>query len=66
MKKWFEESDLLINGVSEIVENEVKQQWGWFWGMLEATLGASLLGNMLVGTGERRVGEGTIGAGQDF
>ena len=34
--------------------------------MLEATLGASLLGNMLVGTGERRVGEGTIGAGQDF
>ena len=34
--------------------------------MLEATLGASLLGNMLVGTGKRRVGEGTIGAGQDF
>ena len=34
--------------------------------MLTATLGASLLGNMLAGKGEIRAGQGAISAGQDF
>ena len=42
-----EESGLLIKGVSENIENEVKEQKGGFIGMLLGTLGASLLGNKL-------------------
>ena len=42
-----EESGLLIKGVSEKIENEVKEQKGGFIGMLLGTLGASLLGNKL-------------------
>ena len=34
--------------------------------MLAATLGASLLGNMLIGKVISKSGEGRIGAGQDF
>ena len=34
--------------------------------MLAATLGVSLLRNMLAGKGAIRAGEGTIRAGQDF
>ena len=32
------ESGLLIKGVSRTVENEVKEQKGWFLAMLAATL----------------------------
>ena len=39
--KFLEESDLLIKGVSETVENEVKEQKREFLGMLTATLGDS-------------------------
>ena len=70
--KSYEESGLLID-VSETVENEVKKQRIWFFGMLAATLGASLLGNMLARKGVARAGEGAIRAeerairvGQDF
>ena len=45
----FEESGLLIKGVSEIIKNEAKEQKGRFLGMLLGTLGASLLGNLLTG-----------------
>ena len=45
----FEESGLLIKGVSEIIKNEAKEQKGRFLGMLLGTLGASLLGNRLTG-----------------
>ena len=41
--KSLQEGGLLIKGVSEIVENEVKEQKCGFLGMLAATLGASLL-----------------------
>ena len=68
--KSLEESGLLIKGVSEAIKNESK---GGFLGMLLGTLGASLLGNVLLGKrttkaseGKIRAGEGTIRAGQDF
>ena len=41
-----EDSGLLLKGVSEIVQNEVKEQKGGFLSMLLGTLGASLLGNI--------------------
>ena len=45
--KSFEESGLLIKGVSETIKNEAKEKkWG-FCGMLLGTLGPSLLENLL-------------------
>ena len=61
-----EESGLLIKGVTETVENEIKKQKGEFVGTLVATLGASVLENMLAGKGVIRSGDSTIRAGQDF
>ena len=40
---------LLIQGVSETIKNEAKEQEGEFLGMLLGTLGASFLGNLLNG-----------------
>ena len=56
--KSLEDSGLLLKGVSETVQNEVKEQKGRFLGMLLGTLGASLLGNMLTAKGIIRVGSG--------
>ena len=47
--KSLEDSGLLLEGVTETVQNEVKGQKGGFLSMLLGTLGASLLGNLLVG-----------------
>ena len=47
--KSFEESDLLIKGVSEIIQNEAKKQKAGFLGMLLGKLVAGILGNMLAG-----------------
>ena len=52
-----EDSGLLLKGVTETVQNEVKKQKG-FLGMLWGTLGASLLGNLLTGKGIYRAGKG--------
>ena len=41
-----EDSGLLLKGVTEIVQNEVKGQKGGFLSMLLGTLGATLLGNL--------------------
>ena len=49
--KSLEGSDLLVEGVTETVQNEVKEQNGRFLGMLLGTLGASLLGNLWTGKG---------------
>ena len=49
--KSLEDSGLLLNGVTESVENEVEEQRGGFLSMLLGTLGASLLGNLLTGQG---------------
>ena len=58
--KSLEDAGLLIRSVSEAVGNE------GFLGMATATLGASLLRNMLTGKGVIRAGEGAITADQDF
>ena len=54
---------LLLEGVSETVKNEAKEQKGGFFSMLLGTLGASLLGNMLAGKGVIRAGERTARVG---
>ena len=48
---------LLLKGVTEAVQNEVKEQKGGFLSMLLGTLGASLLGNLLIGKGIYRAGK---------
>ena len=49
--KSLEGSGLLLKGVTETVQNEVKEQKRGFFSMLLGTLGASLLGNFLTGKG---------------
>ena len=56
--KSVEDSRLLLKGVTETVQNEVKGQKGGFLSMLLGTLGASLLGNLLTGKGIYRAGKG--------
>ena len=47
--KSLEDSGLLLTGVTETVQNEIKEQKGGFFSMLLSTLGESLLGNLLTG-----------------
>ena len=56
--KSLEDSGLLIKGLTETVQNEVKEQKEGFLSMLLGTLGASLLGNLLTGRGIYRVRKG--------
>ena len=72
--KSLEDSGLLLKGVTETVETEVKEQKGGFLSMLLGTLGASLFGNLLTGReinrlrkgrGINRAGEGVLRAGYD-
>ena len=49
---------MLLKGVTETVQNEVKEQKGWLLRMLSGTLSASLLGNLLPGKGIYRAGKG--------
>ena len=46
-----EDSSLLLKGVTESVQNEIKEQKGEFVSMLLGTLVANLLGNLLTGKG---------------
>ena len=62
--KSLEDSQLLLKGVTESVQNEIKEQKGGFLIMLLGILGASLLGNLLAGKGINRAGEGIIRAGE--
>ena len=55
--KSLEDSALLLTGVTETVQNVVKEQKGGFLSMLLGTLGASLLGNILGGKGINRAGK---------
>ena len=80
--KSLEDSGLLINGVTETVQNEIKEQKGGFLSMLLDTLGASLLRNLLTGKGAiatshkqiankkaekiNQAGEGVIRAGEGY
>ena len=56
--KSLEDSGLLLKGVTETVQNEVKEQRGGFLSALLGTLGASLLGDLLTGRGIYRAGKG--------
>ena len=56
--KPLEESGLLLKGVTETVQNEIKEQKGGFFSMLLGTLGESLLENILTGKGIYRAGKG--------
>ena len=64
--KSLEDSGLLLEGVSETIQNEAKEQKGEFLSMLLGTLGAGLLGNILAGKGaiETSHGRGTNRAGE--
>ena len=76
--KSLEDSGLLLKGIAESVQNEIKEQKDQFLSMLLGTLGASLLGNLLTGKGAfharkrvnrkgkgiHRAGEGITGAGE--
>ena len=55
--KSLEDSGLLLKGLTEKVQNEVKEQKGGFLSMLLGTLGASLLRNILTGRGIDRAGK---------
>ena len=65
--KLLEDSGILLDGITETVKNEVKEEKGGFLSVLLGTLGASLLGDLLTknlsGRGVIRAGEGTIRAG---
>ena len=72
--KSFEDSGLLLKGISETAQNEAREQKGGFVSMLLGTLGANLLGNALAGKGViakskrqgrgiNQAGEGTVRAG---
>ena len=61
--KSLEESGLLIEDMSEIIKNEIKEQKGGFIVKLSGTLDPTLSGSML---GVIKAGEGMIRAGQDI
>ena len=59
-KKSLEDSDVLIDGISDIVTHEIKIQEGRVFSMLLGSLGSSMLRNMLSGKRVMRVDEDTI------
>ena len=52
------DSNILLKEVTKTIKNETKEQKGGFVSMLLSTLGASLLGNLLVGKGIVRASSG--------
>ena len=56
--KFLEDSGLLLKGVTETVQYEVKEEKGGFLRALLGTLGASLFGDLLKGKGVYRAGKG--------
>ena len=60
--KSLEDSDRLLKGVSETIQNEAKKQKERILSILLGTLGANLLGSILAGKGMNREGEGFIRA----
>ena len=55
--KSLEDSGLLLKGVTETVQNDIKEQKGKFLSMSLGTLGVDLLGNLLTGKGIYRAGK---------
>ena len=60
-----EDSRLLVKGITETVQNEVKEQKGGYTSALIGILGASLLGDLLIGKGIYRAGN-EKGKGKGF
>ena len=56
--KFLEDSVLLLKGVTETVQNEIKEQKRGFLRMLLGKLGVRLLGNLLTGRRIYRAGKG--------
>ena len=56
--KFLEDSGLLLKGVTETVQNEVKEQKGGFLSAFLGKLGASLLANILTGKGAIATNQG--------
>ena len=61
--KSLEDSGILLKGVSETIKNEPKEQKRGFLSTLLGTLGASLLGDTLLGKGVIRTAEVTARVG---
>ena len=61
--KSLKDSGLLLKGVTESVQNQIREQKGGFLSMLLSTLGASLLWNLLTGKGINKKGRGIHTAG---
>ena len=53
-----EDSNILLKGMTKTIKNETKEQKGGFLSMLLGTLGASLLGDLLLGKSRRRIFKG--------
>ena len=64
--KSVEDSGLLLQGISEVIQNKTKEQKEGFLSMLLSTLGQSLLGNILACKEMNRPGEEFIKAGYGF
>ena len=62
--KSLENSGIFLKGVTKTIKNQTKEQKGGFLSMLLGTLGASLLGNLLLGKRFLRAGEGTVRIGE--
>ena len=58
--KSIEDSGLLLKGVTETVQNDIKKQKGGFLSMLQ-----EILGNTLAGKGINKKGKGIIRAGME-
>ena len=58
--KSLEDSGLLLEGVSETIQNESKEQKEGFLSLLLGTLGASLSGNILAEKEIIKTGEGVL------
>ena len=59
----FEDSNILLKGVTKTIKNETKEQKEDFLRLFLGNLGASLLGDLSSGKGTVRVGEGIVRAG---
>ena len=56
--KSLEDSDLLLKGVSETIQNKVQERKGGFLSILLGIFGARLLGNTLAGKGAIATSQG--------
>ena len=56
----------MIKGVSETIENQVRERKCRFLGILRGALGTILLGNMFACKGVIQAGEKTVRVGQGF